>query len=286
MNTKQILHNALSSQLEAKKAEYEKYVDEVYTPAFEVLSESIKEWFTNKINAKFEKFEFTGDGITINSTNDSWRGDINIKMRGWSPDNRYIELDWSGDSISKNNLMPIDRAILIGEVATNFHLIDNRFNTDWYPKYLAIAKDKDECYENYNELKSALNNLKNEIKQDAVESMKQIGFELKSFKPYFSIDFEFDDDNKRKYYLKERRKDISLQIGRSQYDITYIRGFKVIGKKGNKYKVEIYKDDNTRTYDVLEKKFDTFIDNVINWETCEADRHKDQANERLNREND
>jgi len=66
------------------------------------------------------------------------------------------------------------------------------------------------------------------------------------------------------------------------YDTTYINGFKVLGKKGNKYSVEVYKDGcSTITYDnILEKKMDTFIFNVNNWENRDADANKLKAEKR------
>jgi hypothetical protein len=285
MNTKQILYNALVSQLEAKKIDCERYNNEIYTPAFETLSENIKEWFTSRINTRFKKFEFTGEQITLNMLDDSWRGDVSVRMRGWGSDGRYMEMDWSGDSVSSNgNLSSIDRAMLIGEMATNFHLIENRFRTDWHPQYLKMIDEKNEYTKSYDDLKTALKSLENEIKQDTVESMKQIGFEIKSFKPYVQADYEYVN-NKRKYYIKERLQNFSIQTGRSKYETTYATGFKVLSKKGNKYKVEIYRENNMRTYDILEKKFDDFIDKVAYWETHEADKNKNNANERLNKEN-
>ena len=102
MNTKQVLYNALSAQLEIKKAECETYYEDVYTPAFEKLSESIEEWFTSKINSKFVKFEFIGDRITFNTDNSSsWR-DVSFVIRGWDA-NKYIELDWSGENAQSSN---------------------------------------------------------------------------------------------------------------------------------------------------------------------------------------
>jgi hypothetical protein len=285
MNTKKVLYNALASQLEAKKADCERYNNEIHTPAFETLRESVKEWFISKINTKFEKFEFTGDQITLNTSGDNWRGDVNIRIRGWSSENRYTELDWNGDTInSKETLSLLDKAILIGEMATNFHLIENKFRINWYPQYLKITDEKNEYNKSYDELKTALKSLENEIRQDTIESMKQIGFEIKSFKPYVYTDYDYID-NERKFYIKERLKDIPVQISRSKYDKVYASGFKILSKKGNKYKVEIYRENNMRTYDILEKKFDDFVDKVAHWESYEADEKKNNANERLSKEN-
>jgi len=281
MNTKQVLYNALASQLEIKKTECDTYYDEVYTPAFENLSESIKEWFTNKINSKIEKFDFTGDKIILNTdSNSSWR-DVSFVMRGWDENGRYVELDWSGDSAKTNEQTSIDKGILIGELATNFHLVENRYKTDWFPTYQNIVNARKEFDKSYEDLDRALRNLKNEIWNDSIESMKQIGFEIKSFKPKHILDWDYNGGD-RKYYVKVEPTRMKIQYGRSEYDSTYINGFKVLGKKGNKYQVETYREgsNTNNTFNVLEKKMDDFINRVNVWENRDADDTKEKVEKR------
>jgi hypothetical protein len=49
MNTKQILYNALASQLETKKIEAEKYSNEVYDKASSELKLDVLNYFTDKV---------------------------------------------------------------------------------------------------------------------------------------------------------------------------------------------------------------------------------------------
>ena len=58
-----------------------------------------------------------------------------------------------------------------------------------------------------------------------------------------------------------------------------VYGYKVLSKKGNKYKLEVYRDGTTapQIYDVLEKKFESFVNDVANWEFEAADRRKVKA---------
>ncbi len=52
----------------------------------------------------------------------------------------------------------------------------------------------------------------------------------------------------------------------------------MLGKKGNKYSVEVYREGApTRTYDVLEKKFESFIEDVNRWEYEESNRRSEKA---------
>jgi len=279
MNTKQILYNALTSQLEVKKTECETYHSEVYEPSFEILSESIKEWFTSKINSKFTKFEFTGDKIIFNTDDSSsWR-DVSFVMRGYGEKN-YVELDWNGENAQSSAQSSIDKGILIGELATNFYLVEDRFKTDWYPTYQSITDAKREYFKSHGELESALRNLKNEIWIDSIDAMKKIGFEIKSFKPDISLDWDYVN-NERVYRIKTDDKKIQLQVGRSQYETAYISGYKILGKKGNKYSVEAYREgyglEKTRTYEVLEKKMEDFVNRVNSWENRDADELKAKA---------
>jgi hypothetical protein len=272
MNTKQILYNALKEQLKVKEEECGIYDKEVYEPFFIELKTSIKEWFSNNIKTKFDKFEFTGEEIVLNTCNESWR-DITIKMRGWD-ERKHVELDWSSDSIKLTDEQAIYKGILIGELAANFNIIENKFRTDWHSIYKNILNKRIEYYKGYGDLKSALTNLQNEIKSDAVESMKQIGFEIKKFKPYYRLNWNYNDTGKE-YNIEVNDHDLSLQTGRAKYEYVYINGFKVLGKKGNKYQIETYRRDGiVRTYDILEKKMDAFINNVNEWENKTADEYK------------
>ena len=66
------------------------------------------------------------------------------------------------------------------------------------------------------------------------------------------------------------------------YDTSYFTGFKVLGKKGNKYNVEVYREGYPdRTYDVLEKKFESFVQEVSDWENVKADKYKAEAEQRV-----
>ena len=280
MNTKQILYNALTTQLEIKKTECDTYIENVYNPAFEELSESINEWFTSKINSKFIKFEFTGDKITFNTDNSSsWR-DVSFVIRGWDA-TKYIELDWSGENAQSSNQSTIDKGILIGELTTNFHLVENRYITDWFPTYQNIVNARKEFDKSYEDLDRALRNLNNEIWNDSIEAMKQVGFEIKSFKPKHILDWDYNGGD-RKYYVKVEPTRMKIQYGRSEYDSTYINGFKVLGKKGNKYQVETYREgsNTNNTFNVLEKKMDDFINRVNVWENRDANDTKEKVEKR------
>lgn len=284
MNTKQILYDVLQVQLEAKKAECETYDKEIYEPAFKQLGDDVKTWFKANIQTEFNDFNFNGDSITLDNENERWK-EVSFKMRGWSSESSYVEFDWSGGNVSRKNKLAIHKAKLIGELASKFNMIDDQYRNNWYPAYKELNKKQNDVWETHNALKLALNNLRNEIRTDNIEAMKQIGFEIKSFKPHYSLDWDYNNNNtnERVYRIKTETHKIKIQHGRSQWDTSYIRGFKVLGKKGNKYEVDVYLEgDNRRTYQILEKKMDDFISNVDSWENIQADSRKKDIEERYN----
>jgi hypothetical protein len=173
---------------------------------------------------------------------------------------------------------------LLNKVYNNFDEISNKFLSEWYPKHRDIEDKHTNAWKEYNDLQAALKNLQNEIRNDATDAMKKIGFEIKSFKPDYNLDWGYNDDNnERQYKITTRNKSFNLQYGRSQYDTSYINGFKVLGKKGNKYNIEVYREGCVnRIYNVLEKKFESFINDVSNWENKQADENKTKIEERYN----
>lgn len=283
MNTKQILYNALASQLETKKIEAEKYSTEVYDKATAELKSDILTYFTDKVKG-FSAFNFNGSKITLELSS-SWYDRIEISVdSSWRDDNtsKEVKMEWNSGSVSSK---PDDKGHnlfgLMSGIYANFEEITNKYLNEWYPTYRKNEKGNNDAWKEHNDLKIALDNLKNEIKNDSTEAMKVAGFTIKKFKERYSYDWDYVD-NKRVYKLTTGEQSLKLQIGRSMYDTTWVNGFKVLGKKGNKYNVEIYRDGYPdRTYDVLEKKFESFIEEVSNWENGKADKYKAEAEQRV-----
>ena len=284
MNTKQILYNALASQLETKKIEAEKYSTEVYDKVSNELKLDVLNYFTDKVKG-FNTFNFTGKSIRLELSS-SWydKVDINV-VTGWNEEaksTREIKMEWnSGNLSNKNDDKGFSYLKLISDVHTKFDEIVDKYSNEWYPTYLKNEKDNNDAWKEYNDLKNALDNLKNEIKNDSTDAMKVAGFTIKKFKERYSCDWDYVDD-KRVYRVATSEQSIKLQTGRSMYDTSYVTGFKVLGKKGNKYNVEVYRDGYpNRTYDVLEKKFESFVQEVSDWENVKADKYKEEAEQRV-----
>ena len=281
MNTKQILYNAISSQLETKKATAEEYTNEVYNPSTADLTSTVLEYFENNIGG-FNSFNFTGTNIRL-ELGSSWYDRVEISIpNSWREEYKDIKMDWNSGAYSTSDKDKKGYLELLNKVYSNFDNISNKFLNEWYPKHRDIEDKHNDAWKEYRDLNTALSNLQNEIAKDAIDAMKQIGFEIKSFKPEYTLDWDYND-GERCYKIETSTKKFSLQYGRSQHETTYVSGFKILGKKGNKYNVETYREGYgvvNKTFNILEKKFESFISDVSEWEYRKSDENKVKIEQR------
>lgn len=289
MNTKQVLYNALKSQLDIKEQEYKLFYETVTVPALEEANNEIKQFFNNLTSINSTNIEIGSSRITIRANEiDGWFRNIELVLQSSHKSNaKYIDINWNSGTF--NLIDKIQNKVfinLISACANNLKTIENEWVNNWYEKRRQIDKNDDAKNREFTDLQSALNSLRHEILSDTKESMKQIGFEIKKFKDVYDLDWDYDKDEngsatKRIYKINKTTKSIKLQIGRSMYDTTWISGFKVLGKKGNKYKIEAYRENyaGVYNYEVLEKKFDSFVDEVSDWENNRADKRKNETEE-------
>ena len=278
MNTKQILYNALKSQLDTKKAECDKYDEEIVTIAHNQLVDKVSNWF--KTNTEITSTAiFSGEKIEFEYG--SWNRRIDVHVRSnWDGSNtKYTELNWNSGTYKTSEVDSVYLRYLkdLSIVANNLPTIETQL-LDWRKEYKQIESDRAQFCTEYIELKRALDNLSIEINRDTREAMKEIGFEIKSFKSDVTLNWDYKDYGKT-YFVDTRKHSERLQFGRSQYDTIMVNGYKVLSKKGNKYKLEVYRDgaNAPQIYEVLEKKFEMFVENVNQWETNLADNRKAKA---------
>jgi ribosomal protein L23 len=275
MNTKQILYNALKSQLDAKKADCDKYDEEVVTIAHNQLVDKVSNWF--KTNTEMTSTAvFSGEKIEFEYG--SWNRRIDVHIRNsWDGSNtRYTELSWNSGTYKTSEIDSVYLRYLkdLSIIANNLPIVETQL-LDWRKEYKQIESDRAQFCTEYIDLKRALDNLSTEINRDTRETMKEIGFEIKSFKSDVTLNWDYKNSEKA-YFIDTRKHNERLQFGRSQYDTIMVNGYKVLGKKGNKYKLEVHRDgaNAPQIYEVLEKKFEMFVDSVNDWENRSADARK------------
>jgi hypothetical protein len=278
MNTKQILYNALKSQLDTKKAECDKYDEEVVTVAHNQLVDKVSDWF--KTNTEISSTAvFTGERLEFEYGSWSRRIDVTVRSNWDGSNTRYTELSWNSGTHKTSEIDSVHLRYLkdLSIVANILPVIETQL-LDWRKEYKQIESDRAQFCAEYIDLKKALDNLSTEINKDTKEAMKEIGFEIKSFKSDVTLNWDYKNNGKT-YFIDTRKHSERLQFGRSQYDTIMVNGYKVIGKKGNKYKLEVYRDgaNAPQIYEVLEKKFESFVCEVSSWENHAADARKAKA---------
>jgi hypothetical protein len=288
MNTKQILFNALQSQLTIKEQEYNTFNETVTQPSYKQLEDEIKQFISTFANIDDWIFGVGSNKIYVKLDN-SYSNEVGYHLHtNWdkSKSKWWVGVEWnSGEFNLHDKVSKMYYIDMVHTFAHNLHYVETKWINDWSDKFNNISENDYNIKNEWTNLKDALNKLSCEIKDDIANDMKKIGFEIKKFKKEHSFDWDYVN-NARVYKIHVRNHSIRLQYGRSQYDGTHINGFKVLSKKGNKYKVEAHFDserDNSpnRTYDVLEKKFESFINEVADWEYRQADKRKDEAEKRL-----
>ena len=278
MNTKQILYNALKSQLDVKKADCDKYDEEVVTIAHNQLVDKVSNWF--KTNTEMTSTAiFSGEKIEFEYGSWNRRIDVHVRSNWDSSNTKYTELNWNSGTYKTSEIDSVYLRYLkdLSIVANILPVIETQL-LGWRKEYKQIESDRAQFCTEYIELKRALDNLNTEINRDTKEAMKEIGFEIKSFKSDVTLNWDYKDYSKT-YFIDTRKHSERLQFGRSQYDTIMVNGYKVLSKKGNKYKLEVYRDgaNAPQIYEVLEKKFESFVCEVSNWENHAADARKAKA---------
>jgi len=284
MNTKQVLYNVLKSQLDVKEQEYQLFHNTVTTSAINELNNEIKQYLNTLTPINDTNIEIGLSRITIRAHGDgNWYRDVELTLESnYNSNNKYVDVNWNSGVFNLRDKIQNKVLInLISVCANNIKSIEDKWINNWYERRKQIDKVDYDKSKEYTDLKTALSNLRSEINDDIKESMKQIGFEIKKFKDIYDLDWSYikdenDNATERVYRINITPKAIKLQIGRSYHNTTYVNGFKVLGKKGNKYKIEVYRENfsNTFNYEVLEKKFDSFINDVVEWENDKADKRK------------
>ena len=283
MNNKQVMLEALEAQLLIKQNEADEYTKEVFNPQVQELNDSILEWFHQNIRLSLIKAEIASEGLTMHVQKERWASRLEFSIRNyWREKDSEFQFCWSsGNTNSDSN--DIEYGIVIGRMCENYEAIKDLVMNDWTIKYKEMNSKRNNVFEPVNQLTSSIWALKNEIENDQKTSFMKPGFSLK-LKTYKNIEWvhsEDGDSNERE--LQDLPGEIKLQTGRSKYDYTFVREFKVNKKIGYKYDITVVDhSDRTRNYQVTEKQFGEFIDHVVKWENTGAQQKTEKAVTRFN----
>lgn len=283
---KLLILKSLEDQLIANKQDITNYEIDVINPKQKEYSQLVLNWFKENIDPTISNIRFNSESIYIfaktndnpNKVDSSIELTISIRSNYYDTNDpkykQYCELNWFGSSITleaNQKYCYLEYLSCLGNIANNFEIIQNKLLADFYPNYKTISTELKKMYKAIYELESTISSLKDEIKKDNIDKYKQPGFEctLKN-----NSDYAIDSNNNG--YIKISPQDIRLQIGRARAicDNVYINYFKII--KVTKYKctleIKSSYNDNLRTIEVSNNKFNKFINDVYNWQTIQSDK--------------
>ena len=109
MNTKQVLYNALKSQLETKEQEYELYHKTVTIPAIEEVNNDIKQFFNMLTPIDEASFDIGSSRINIRANeNDGWYRNVELVLQStYKSDDIHVGINWNSGTFNlrdKKNL--------------------------------------------------------------------------------------------------------------------------------------------------------------------------------------
>ena len=289
---KQIILQALQTQLETVKANAIEHEQNVYEPAVAKLTAKIKAWFDTNVMPNIHDITITSDSLVIEPSDSTGYGtDITINhRRNWDSKNSYFEASsYRPDLDSReDNTIALHYYTTMANVALYFKAICKEYETKWLPAFNKLNAAKTETYNGIYSLEREIRECENEIAQIAKEVYNQVGFEC-TIKPY--TDYESDYSGSETVYTKKvKQHSIRAMYGRSRWDYYYIHSFKVISfPKAKHGKVVLeYKsatDDRTHIAEFNKTRYADFINDVYDWQSRGADAKEADVDAKIARWN-
>ena len=283
--SKQIILDALASQFAVKQNELVQYETTVYQPALEGLNKSISDWFSMVLEINPHDIKFKDSTLEIIPINEggNWPSTINIRKHYSYRDDKdnYYEIDYrsSHNKVDDNNMYYLTT---LGKIAQHISLITENIENEWKPAYKAIYKPYYELNNELSKLEREINVVKQDIHVAKRETYKVAGYEH-TVLPRLACKLNYDTDQ---YELIEQEESFKLDTGRGKWDYSHVNTYKVIGPaKYNKIALEIKgkSQDRWQPIEVKHDYFDSFIENVYNWETNRKAKDYAYETERYNK---
>lgn len=287
---KQIILQALQTQLQTVKAEAVAHEEQVYNPALAALVSKIKVYFDQYIAKNIYDIQISSDRITVFPNDDtSYGNSFTIDYRAsWRDEGGYFETSSYRPDLKSNtdNTTTIHYYNVLVGIANNFSSLCDKYKTKWLPAFNKIESAKSEKYNEIWKIEREIRSCEAEIATIEKEAYNQVGFEC-TLKPYANYDSHYDN-NECVYTKKFDDKHIKAQYGRSRWDYYYINSFKVISFPKAKYgKVVLefkqQETDKTRTAELNKARYAEFINEVYHWQNSGAASREEDIDERVER---
>lgn len=289
---KQVILQALQSQLDSVKAAAVEHEKNVYEPAISALTEKIAKYFAEGVVANINSITLQSDSIIL-YPNDStdYNNRITLTHRSnWRGENAYIEMDTYRPDMKSNvdNSNALFYYECTAAIAKCFHTISKTYITKWQPAFEKLSAAKNQMYSEIYTIEREIRNVESEIATIEKEVYNHVGFEC-TIKPYTNYESDYSN-NEYVYKKKIDAYHIKAQYGRSRWDYYYINSFKVISfPKAKHGKVVLeYKsagDEKVRIAELNKIRYAEFVNDVYNWQTTRAAEREADVDERINRYN-
>jgi hypothetical protein len=284
MNTLQTTLSALEAKLLTQKQATIDYETNVFDVQMSQLTEKISKWLKENVDVH-NQISFTCHCLKVmcenghNNTIDvyyrtSWREDVNNTVEG------KTKLSWYGSSCDIEDTVRLGYLITLGKIAGSLREIQKQQH-EWYKEARSYEKAKSEYYEEIRNIEYAIQNTKQSIKKDDIESYKKVGFKCE-LKPYVKVKRDYDQAG-YPYVLSKFNKSIEFYFGYGKWDYVYVKSFEIV-KQLNRGKLLfkcIQSDDRVIDVEATPKFFNEFIEKVYDWQTREADENKERETKRF-----
>jgi len=288
---KEIILQALASQLKTVRELAIAHEKTIYEPAVEALRIKIVKYFEECDITDVNKVALTSDCIIIYPNgNEGYSNRITLTYRSnYKGENAYVELDTYRADMKSNedNTDSIFYYNVVGNVVKCFHNISKTYITKWQPALSKLNAAKEEQYDEIWQLEREYRNCEQEIITLEKEKFNSIGVTCK-LKDYVSLDYTYEN-GEHTANKKVAPHSIRAQYGRSKWDYVYISGFTVLNFPKSKHSKVVLEyissdTDKKRTIELNKSRYAEFINEVYNWQTSRAEEREQDVNERIARE--
>ena len=289
MNKKLVLE-ALKNQVADLQTKYDTMQQTVVTEKLNALNERVKSELTSILSFPIHGANMESSTLEIYPTSDNDRWDrlqIHINTgyaNGYKDTFKYCELSSWSTRLRSDKMDDKSRTTLVvlGAVAFHFETISKELMENWSVDYDNIVNELNQINNQMYKLNREVDNMEYSIADDEKSEYKKVGFECQ-VKDRWNFDWNYNDDNEKVYTINKDKCYFNLSTGRSKWDYCNVWWFKVT--KRNNYKTTIqYKTQHegadTRTVEVSNKKFDSFINDVYNWQSTRADENNEKVQKR------
>ena len=288
--SKQIILQALQTQLQTVKAAGIKHETNVYEPAIEKLNQQIRSWFSEHASIDLHSISIGSDRIEIKpAEKDGYGNDITISYRTrWgSEETNYCEVSsYRADIDSReDNLFAIKYYNAMARIAAEFANICTQYQNKWYPQVSKIISLKEAMYAEVYTLEREIRNCESEIAELEKDVYNRSGAEC-TLKPYT----DYTKNEQGEYVMVARPHTIRAQYGRARWDYYHINSFVVVncpktkhGKVVLDFKGGDVSDSKTHRVELNKARYADFISSVYAWQTAGADERVEDVQEKISR---